>query len=264
MRKINFLSARALLFLICLLLLAVSATTASAAQQLLVFNPGAMGGNMATLIDAANDYFGSRNLDLKFQPIAKFKQFKQRVGSARYVIMPDWSYKLLEDQHDFSPLLSPQVNGSPNFTKILIAKKGAISSPVDLKGKKVATISQGQRTNNILDRVLFEGTGVQADQLNFIFVGKDLDGLMAVKFGQVQATIASSTNFSLIKKKKPFVIKGLKIVKKSGPLIRASLFSVGGDGNDRVVKAFENMEKSEKGKKLLSLLNLGGWIDYPQ
>lgn len=239
-------------------------------MKLLFFDPDAGQENIAQMTTAFREFLLSVDRELVFQPVHNFETLSKLIKQpdAGFVIV---SSAALEGPVASAviPILVPSRGGNAHYTKVLLQKAG--TAPGDLKGKSIAVTTYGTAQQDLHQHLLDQlgdTAGVQVGSASVIPVSKDIDGLLALVFGQVQAALVTQASLDALDSTIPGSRKSLLQVYESREILRSPLAvipkNVSPRLRDKMQAAFLAMDKSEAGKTVLSMLRCDSWRAMPK
>lgn len=252
--------------LIFVLLFAITVQSNSADITVFFYNPDAAPPDPSIMIKKAGDYFAKANPSIKIQPVidpAVFVKLIDEEKKAQIIITPPAVLKTLKSK--YKELLSP-VNdaNAQTYKRIVVVKEGAVKSLDELKGKTIGSTSLGAESMDFLNEFVFSAGSYDVKNSKIVFVKKDLDALLAAKFGQLQAAVIAERNLATIGKSQPQAVKDTKVLLTSKDIPEAPLCVIDGTAADvegAVKKAFADMGGSPEGQEFLKLLGYSKWVE---
>lgn len=234
--------------------------------RIVYFDPDANHQAIVNIATWFNDYLASAAIALVFQAVESRDAFERLLADpkTRFALVSS-SYVASADTR-LDPLLVPQVGGDPFYQKVLIDVGGRDGR--DLSGKNLAAtvIAKGDK-NSFKDLLQsLSSGGVKVDGVRVIPVAKDIDALLALSFGQVQAALVTPDSVEVLKRINPGVAAKFRIVYKTSPILRAPLCEVGKKSNARersdLVSALQRMSQSDDGRKAMRTMGFEGWLPF--
>lgn len=229
------------------------------------YNPDAAATDVELLIKKSVDYFQKVSSGLKLQPVSSPEIFTDVVVTkkqAKAFIVSSWLLKNLGS--DVKEILKPvSTDGKSTFKKIVLVKEGGPKTITELKGQNFASTSLGADSLKFLNEYLFSIGGFDGNSAKIIWVKKDLDALLAAKFGQVKAAIIAEKNIEKIQKINPVAVSGLVKILTSKEIDEASLCvmsDLAASEVEAIKKSFLDMDKIDAGKEFLNILGYSKWI----
>lgn len=252
-------TTRIRLFLLAALL--VPATAHAQASEFFFFSPDFGPGNLSGLTEAAEDYFKDADADVGFQPFARIEDFEREfaVRKPAFVVVPERVAVARCLRAQLHPLAFP-VRGERSFgRRSLMARAGIDSVTALTNGSVAATLPAGDETirSAAISKLKHDVPGIR-----IIPVPKDVDALLAVGFGQVDAAFVSSTQFDQLAKINPRLTNDLHELGYSEeipfPMVYATEFATQ-QNVDNLRALMHTVNDTESGKRLSALLGYDGW-----
>ena len=163
------------------------------------------------------------------------------------------------------PMLVPASGGSSFYSKVLV--DSGRGDPGDLRGRAVAATVLSANAEVALKETLevLRRGGNKVDGARGIPVSKDIDALLALTFGQVQAALVTPDSIEVLKKINPSAPK-FRVVFKTEPILRPPLCEVGKRSSARdkaaLVSALMEMSKDELGQKTIKAMGFDQWAAF--
>jgi len=227
------------------------------------YNPDAAAVDVSLLIKNAVAYFQKINAPIKFQPVLTPEIFQDVYSKKQAKIFIISSF-MAKDLNDVKEILKPvNEEDKTTFKKVILVKEGGINAAAELKTENMASTSSGPNSLKYLNEFLFTPSGFDGSGAKIIWVKKDLDAVLAAKFGQVKAAIIAEKNIEKIKKINPVAVTGLKSLSSSKDIDESPLCvtnDVNNNDIETIKKAFLDMHNSNEGKEFLSSLGYKKWI----
>jgi ABC-type amino acid transport substrate-binding protein len=243
------------------LLLALPAPAHAAHPKLFFYSPDFSPGNLSVLTQAVDAYLREAGTETRFQAFVRFEDFRREVAAQRpdFIVVPNWAATPACIGSDLVPLARP-VRGGESFGRKALIARSAIRSIAELRNASIAATVPpgGSPTGSGLDRVRREQPGVRIIQ-----VPKEIDALLAVAFGQVDAAYVSTRQFDMFAGVNPKLGTELKEIGYAEtmpfPLIYATA-DADPDEISRLRSAIAGVSTSGTGKRLVGLLGYDGWV----
>ena len=218
------------------------------------------------IIKTADNYYKKLNINLSLQPISNFDNISRLLfdNGVEYLIMPPLFVDYInQDIKVKLRLEAVDKYGSNSYSKyILIKKDSGIKTVNELANKLIASSSYGKISEEILNKYIFSGSPLKTDNVDILWVKKDLDGIFALVFGQVEAAIVAPASYELLSKEKPEFSSELTIVYTSGKIYFPCLYSkdiilnsLDGD----IQESFLKMNENGFGMELLKIFGIEKW-----
>lgn len=227
------------------------------------FDPDAAVPNPTLLRSAMQDYLGARRPGLRFQPFARFEDFRRAVGRDRpqLAIVASWAFQQEGAALGMRPLFVATRGGRQTYTKVLVAIDPEVGTR-DLRGKTLATTRLGA-DEAILDALLFRSLKLSARDLKVVFVSKEIDALLALSFGQVKAALVTEAARAVFERGDPEMARKLRALAESReiqlPLLVYFPAHLGRAEAQELGALFAEMGRDAKGERAMRLLRFDGW-----
>ena len=252
---------RVVSFALTVALLALPSPAMAEPVRLFFFSPDFSPGNLSVLTQAADAYFREAKADTRFQAFVRFEDFEREFFAQKpeFVVVPDWANGTDCFGSELRALAKPVRGGESHGRKALVARP-SVRSIADIgNGSIAATVTpSGAAAGSALERIRREHPGVR-----IIPVPKEIDALLAVAFGQVDAAYVSTTQFGLLAGVSPNLGTDLKELGYAEdtpfPMIYATAFATD-DQVAGVRTAVSTVASSGSGKRLIGLLGYDGWV----
>lgn len=228
------------------------------------FNPD-ISLNSMVLIKTMGLYLKNTDERIRLQPFREYDDMEKMVKSkkAKFVIASHWYYSMEREKYQLEPILISIKDNKYFYQKMLIVRENYFNDIKKVKGK-LATTSLGKNYDKFLEKNLFQQSGIEKKNLTLIWVRKDVDALLALKFGRVNSALVRKKSIDMITKKMPHIMEGLCVIHTSDNIIEAPLCVYKNHTTsmeiNEIKKIFINMDKTEDGRKILSLLGYDKWI----
>jgi ABC-type phosphate/phosphonate transport system substrate-binding protein len=239
-----------------------------AASRFLVFyDPNANHQAILNITSRFNRFLKDAAPSLRFQPVQKRAQFEALLADPRTVLAIVASSYLEEGARtDLTPVLVPSARGDVYFRKRLVDRgKG---KPGDLRGKRVAAAATTSVQVDAAREVLrtLQAGGLDVTQVIAIPVAKDIDALLALSFGQVEAALVTPESIEVLKRINPSAAASFRTVFETSPRLRSPLCSVGArlprPELDALVAALLQMHAHESGGAAVKILGFDRWVPF--
>lgn len=234
---------------------------AEPSASLFFFSPDFSPGNLSVLKQAAEAYLREAGLDARFQAFVRFEDFQREFRSQRplFVVVPEWASTAACLGAQARPIARPVRGGETSGRKALVAPLAVKSVRAIASGSVAATVpAGGGPTGSGLERLRRENP-----RIRIIPVPKDIDALLAVAFGQVDAAYVSTRQFAMFAAANPKLGSGLREIGYAQPMPFPMIYAGADTNADDVEKmraAANNVSQSGTGKRLMALLGYDGWM----
>ncbi|MBM4053678.1 MAG: phosphate/phosphite/phosphonate ABC transporter substrate-binding protein [Planctomycetes bacterium] len=203
----------------------------------------------------------------QFQPFNERTTFENMTRGRHncVFILSSWYFKELKNSFSIQPILIGTLDGNSNQKKVLIAKNN-ISSLTMLKGCSIASSGSKEYTIKFLQSMLKEKNKEIAETLQILNVPKDIDALISVGFGLVQAALTTQCSIEMMADINNTLYKNLSIL----AMDENSLLPVVAtpSAHDReateLLDIITNMDKTPDGKSNLQMLGVDGWKELDE
>jgi len=243
------------------LALGLPARVDAAQAKLFFFSPDFSPGNLSVLTQAVDAYLREAGTETRFQAFVRFEDFRREVAAQRpdFVVVPEWAAAPACIGSDLVPLARPVRGGESFGRKVLIGRSGIRKVSALPNASIAATVPPGgSPSGSGLDRIRREHPGVRIIQ-----VPKEIDALLAVAFGHVDAAYVSTRQFDMFAGVNPKLGTELTEIgyaeTTAFPLIYAT---ANADALEitRLQNAIARVSTSGTGKRLVGLLGYDGWV----
>lgn len=239
-------------------------------ESIVFFDPDANHEKIIQITSWFNNYLESTPIKARFKPVQSVETLWKLAesGSASYAIVSS-RYLGTSDGQKLEPVLVPAQKEDVYYRKILVVKSEAMAS--DLSRRTVAITVSGQDTRRLFQETLekLEKKGIKTDDTRFLQVKKDIDALLALAFGRVDAAIVTTATFGVLSRINPVAAKSFHKVGEIEKILRAPLCAIKSPSSKgspaqtaALVEAFRKMAKSPDGEKVMSTLAMDSWVNF--
>lgn len=193
------------LSLICALATALGLFSSSAHANdttLYFYSPEFGPGNLSVLTEAVDSFFADSGLKIEFQPFARLEDFRGEIQATppTFVIAPEWVTKHECIDRRLTAIVQPTAGGLISGRRALMAGHSIDSAKQIANGSVAAAVADfgDDREDVSMGRFRADHPSV-----NVIPVPKDIDALLAVGFGQVDAAFVSLAQFQMLERVNP-------------------------------------------------------------
>jgi hypothetical protein len=233
----------------------------AAHPKLFFYSPDFSPGNFSVLTQAVDTYLREAGIETQFQAFVRFEDFRRELAAQHpdFIVVPDWAATPACLGSQPVPLARPVRGGESVGRKALIARS-TVARIADLRHASIAATVPpgGTPIGSGLYRIRSEHPGVRIIQ-----VPKEIDALLAVAFGQVDAAYVSTRQFDMFANVNPKLGGTLKEIGYAEttpfPLIYATA-SADPDEIAGIRKALAGVSAFGTGKRLVGLLGYDGWV----
>lgn len=231
------------------------------------FSPDWRPPDLGKLAAAVADVFSKGSLPVSFQAFVRYEDFERQMSekSPVFVIAPSWISG--EDGHGLTAGMSvvahPLRHGKSSYRKALMARPGIDSIDDLMRGSIAATLfSMGPGT---ADAVL-DAFHLPVDSAKVVPVPKDVDALLALSFGQVDAALITSEQYDELARSNPTEAARLAVLAFS-PEIRLPPVFARDDASPELLGRFRDLllglSRDSDGQSLLAMLGFDGFVADP-
>lgn len=234
------------------------------------YNPDSNITNYHLLTRTFNDYFRKKiqNFELKTFINVETLFSEAETNPPDFMLIPYFNYilKISENttSNEISNIITPILkSGKQTYRKlVLVSNASEITRIEDIKGN-VGSVSYGVKSKNFIKEYIFPEQNLQWNDINFIWVRKDIDNLYALMFNQMDAVIVCDKVYNELKKDSSFLIENARIIYESPdiPEVVVSLVSDMKEENlNEIKQMFLDMHQSVEGNNLLQILGYKKWL----
>ncbi len=234
---------------------------------LLFYDPDANHQAIVNISSWFNNYLRDSDSGLSFQPVKDRKTFEKllRQPTTKFAIV---SSAFLRDSRGkgLNALLVPSMAGDVYYRKKLFDKGQGTAG--DLSGANIAATVTGADANKGGESVLagLRRTGLKLTNAHIIPVSKDIDALLALSFGQVQAALVTPSSVEVLKRINPAAVASFRAVIETKPILRSPLCAVTDNTTvgerDAMSRAIATMGEDENGRKAMRTLGFDQWVTF--
>jgi hypothetical protein len=240
----------------------VASAGSAAGSPLLFLDPDA---NHDVILDVMKQFdalFEKSSLGLYFQPIQTEAAAGAQDDVTYGIISPE--YEQVWKRLGLQPILVPESNGSAYFHKALVSQAELAK---DLGGMVVAAAVAQERTEEV--KALLAKHGYGAGSPYILAVGKDIDAMLAVSFGEANAALVTSESLAVLKQVNPNAAAHLRTLLITEPQLRAPLcrqkrLSGNALQDDKLAQVFLHLPDSPEGQQILQLMSVTRWVTFSQ
>jgi ABC-type phosphate/phosphonate transport system substrate-binding protein len=246
--------------------LSPGALAAEPSEQLVLFyDPDANHQAIVNIAGWLNSYLTTAASKHRFQPVQDRAAFEKLSAqpAAEYAIVAS-TYLREVGTTRLRPLLVPSSGGNVHYRKLLV---GRAQTSRDLKNANIAAtvvVSGSAGTESVLR--LLRNLGVQAQGAHVIPVSKDIDALLALSFGQVDAALVTPTSLAVLERINPAAVKSFTTIVETRPILFSPLCAVSRnttpDEQKKMTAVFTEMGKDENGRKAMHMLGFEQWVPF--
>ncbi len=217
-----------------------------------------------------DEYFASHSAPTRFQPVADRDTFTGLFGKQpnSLYIMASWQYaQLAGSDQRAQPILIGEKNGKRTYQKLLISKQADLNWSAPLT---VATSIAPDVSRRLLQGMLPDANLSNLTHVSLLEVPKDVDALMAVRFGLAPAALTTDYNLAKMRDVYGDQVDEFHVINASPPLLQLMVIHINSDSAplahskllEATQRALMTMHDSFEGRLGLSLLGLDKWQMY--
>ncbi|MBF0227666.1 MAG: PhnD/SsuA/transferrin family substrate-binding protein, partial [Desulfobacterales bacterium] len=145
------------------------------------------------------------------------KDFQESVNRLKpeFALVNSSYFNSMEKEYNWKPILAGHNNGSKSYSKILVVKKQTTSLS-QLLNKSIAAVSVGISPISYINSDIPQDILIKS--IFVVSVSKDIDGVMALGFDQVQGAIVTQSSFNKLKEINMEIYKELNILMELSPV----------------------------------------------
>lgn len=225
------------------------------------YNPESNIDNYASL-KTKFDLYLKKTGPYQFQPFSDRNTFENKTRGQHncIFILSSWYYKELKSFTSLKPVFIGTLDGNSVQKKALIAKK-PINSLKMLKNNTIASSGSKEYTLKFLQSVLTENDKYIAESVQILNVPKDIDALISVGFGLVQAALTTEYSIEMLANINNGLYKNLSVLAVTEesllPVVAAP--SEYGKGTEKLLEIIKDMGKTPEGKSNLQMFGIDDW-----
>jgi ABC-type amino acid transport substrate-binding protein len=214
-----------------------------------------------------NKFLDDSKLGLSFQPVQGRADFEKMLGK-KEVAFAIVSSRYLREHKDggLVPLLVPSAAGNTRFEKLLLDKGQGQKG--QLEGKRVAATATSADPKQAAQAILatLGEAGLDVDGVIALPVAKDIDALLALSFGQVEAALVTANSLQVLRGINPKAVESFRLVFKTKGSLYPPLCAVDGRADKTEREAFarvvQAMAKHAEGRKAMQTLGFDTWVPF--
>lgn len=237
-------------------------------ELLVFFDPDANHQAIASITGSFNRFLRTESSNISFQAVQNREQLDSLLEQPRVVLaFVSVAYLRERKQHRLVPKLVPAKNGDVSIRKVLYHVGKA--QPGNLSGLRIAASAPhrdpSQASAEILSNLRRLGLLVKGSIA--IPVAKDIDALLALSFGQVDAALVTGASVSVLRRINPSAVKTFKALLETS-LVRPPLCVVEGrlssERAHRLIRDLRNMDQNPDGRRAMLSLGFTEWMDFEE
>jgi hypothetical protein len=227
------------------------------------YNPEANNSSFTSLKISYDTYL-SKYTDFRLQPFKDRNTFEyfnsEKLNPV--LLISSWHYQHLatELKSRIRPALIATYKGEITSQKILATKK-SLHSLAELQGAVIASSADSTHTREMLDKLLGKHPPELLASIKILTVPKEIDALMSVAYGVVDAAITYESTLQKLSTFNPNQSAILHVLVRSDEILLPILFIPKTDSfvESGLVRIFEDMPKTQEGRQRLRMIGFDGW-----
>lgn len=220
------------------------------------WRPADLGALTESVQQAAEDV----QLPLTFQAFTRYDDFIERIGQRQPTFL--WAPAWLDQEagpfaFELVALARPQRNGRATYRKGLMSRPG-IDQIEDLRDCSIAATALAMGANG--DQRILDAFDLDPASTRVVAVQKDIDALLALSFGQVDAALVTSSQFEHHSRTNPGIVKDFQIIALSPEIQFPAVYATplaSADARKKLTRLLQGLNDSDSGRQLLELLDYG-------
>jgi len=221
-------------------------------------------GRLGELVEAS---MAAEGLEVSFQAFTRYEDFVRETAGQEpdFLLAPAWIRTSTSgDVHlDLAVIARPSRHGRGAYRKALMTR-GDISSIDQLaRGSIAATLhSMGEGS----EAAVLEAFHLGTQSAKVVAVPKDVDALLALTFGQVDAALVTSQQYEILASSNPAEAERLQVLALSPEIRLPPVFataSAAPDERRRLALALAALATSDPGREALELLGFDAFVPDP-
>lgn len=227
------------------------------------YNPEANNSSFTSLKISYDTYL-SKFTDYRLQPFKDRNAFEyfNSEKSDPVLLISSWHYQHLatELKNRIQPALIATYKGEITSQKILATKK-SLHSLTELEGAIIASSADNAYTREVLGRLLENHSPDLLASIKILTVPKEIDALMSVAYGVVDAAITFESTLQKLSTFNPNQSSTLHVLAHSDEILLPILFIPKTDNfvESGLVSVFEDMPNTQEGRQRLRMIGFDGW-----
>ncbi len=220
------------------------------------YSPDWRPGNLNLLAESMEKIIAEEGVGVRFQAFARYEDFVERLEIERpeFLVAPSWFEKVDRLGMDIELLARPVRNGKTSYRKALMTAP-EVESLENLSHGSIAATVHTMGPGG--DRTVLEVFNLDPTTAKVIPVPKDIDALLALSFGQVDAALVTSAQFEMVTRINPNITKGLQVLAFSPEIDFPGVYATNKASEDMrrgFAHALGRLNKHEAGRHLLEQL----------
>ncbi|MBI5505389.1 MAG: PhnD/SsuA/transferrin family substrate-binding protein [Deltaproteobacteria bacterium] len=222
------------------------------------FSPDWRPADLNTLTERVHAALLEQGLEMSFQAFARYDDFSQQVADfpPAFLIAPGWFQSAAASDLGLflQPIAAPLRNHRATYRKALITRSD-IDSIADLTRGSIAAAVHSLGPGSEI--AVLKTLHLDAGSAKVVAVPKDVDGLLALGFGQVDAALVTAQQYDLLATSNPEAAAKLQVLAFSAPIPLPGVFAgtqTPAEDRRRMAAALAKFTEAKAGREVLALL----------
>ena len=181
-------------------------------HDMFFFSPDWRPGNINVATTALRQYMAERDVIFRFQAFDRYEDLVREIEARHppFLQLPVWAAEGADFPAKLTTLSTPVLGGRSSYRKALMAKSDITGLPA-LAGRSLAATvpGTGKDEGTAGLQKMLPGLPLSNGRIGVIPVPKDIDALLALCFGQVDAALVTETEYKKLLAVNPAITQGL-------------------------------------------------------
>jgi len=247
--------------------LLLSAPVLADEGQVLLFDPDGSYGNLQELTSYFQKFLDKQSPGWTFQAVRQRSVFEDLVKQpGKRLAIVSSEYLRSGGTGKLTPLLVPAVGDDYYYRKLLV--DNGTGDKKALADKSIAVTNVNGAASPQARALVAELGSLGATNASLVNVPKDVDALMALYFGQVDAALVTPSSIDVLKRVNPVAAGALRVLFEFGKLLRpplcAPMKSMPPAQVDAMTKIMKSMSEDTNGKEVMRRMGFDNWVPFAQ
>jgi len=218
--------------------------------NIIYFDPDGNLVKIADILSSGKKYFSSIDSSVNFIVIGNINVLETELENIkpRMMIVNSLYFASNKAKMQLKPLLIFVKDGRNKYTKKIVQIGNSIKSVTDLTNKTLASSSSKEEINKIFSYEL--------SATKLLSVPRDIDAILALEFGQVDAAIVTDNSIKAFSVISPVDSEQLKVIFETReiffPVGVSTKYSYKGAIYSKILKSFKEIKNNKLGTKFLN------------
>jgi len=233
-------------------------TLAPRPMRFYFFSPDWRPADLNTLTERVHVALRNEGLEVSFQGFARYEDFVRQVAelAPSFLLAPGWFQNTAASDLGLylQPIATPLRHNRTTYRKALITRAG-LNSIADLTRGSIAAAVHALGPGD--EGAVLDSLHLNAGSTRVVPVPKDLDGLLALSFEQVDAALVTAQQFDLLAASNPETAAKLQVLAFSVPIPLPGVFAgpqTTTEDRRRMAAALAKFGDAEAGREVLTML----------